>query len=271
MIIDMHAHILPDAIYERAYRTLSSNYGVPLAAPGSLEGIGASMKEAGVDISLILPVATRPGQFEHINAFAAKIDKLPGIRSYGGIHPHNEDIGKKLDLIRSSGLLGVKLHPDYQQEDIDSPGFWEILQGCKDRGLYVTVHAGFDPACPDHVHCPAERSARVIEKLYRGDSNRKIFLTLAHLGSNMQYDDAEKYLVGLPVYFDLAYSFGRISDEQLLRIIRKHGADKIVFGTDSPWYSQKQAVEKLKALPLTTEEYELIAYKNAQKILFPGE
>lgn len=267
MIIDMHAHLLPDEIYERAYHKLSCNYRLPLAAPGNLDGILASMKEAGIARSLILPVATKPSQFDHINRFAAELNKLPNITSYGGIHPACENIEEKLDQIVSMGLKGIKLHPDYQGEMIDSPGYLAILKGCKERGLKVTVHAGFDPACPDMVHCPAERSAKVIEELYRGDSVCTPFITLAHFGSNMLYDNAERYLVGLPIYFDTAFAFERIAEEQMLRIIRKHGSNKIVFGTDSPWYSQKEAVRRFEALPLTKREREEIAHLNAEKIL----
>ena len=56
-------------------------------------------------------------------------------------------------------------------------------------------------------------------------------------------------------------------EEQFVRIVRNHGADKILFATDSPWGGQKEFVEILSNMPLTEEEKEMIFSKNACKLL----
>ena len=110
-------------------------------------------------------------------------------------------------------------------------------------------------------------SAEVIKKLHAGEDNPKPFVILAHLGANEQHDEVEKHLVGLPVYFDLGVVLGVVEKEQLLRIIRAHGADKILFATDTPWHDQKADRLYFESLPLLEEERQAIAFRNARRIL----
>jgi hypothetical protein len=46
-----------------------------------------------------------------------------------------------------------------------------------------------------------------------------------------------------------------------------HPVDYILFGTDSPWRSQKETLNLLANLNLDTEKLNKILYKNAQKLL----
>ena len=78
---------------------------------------------------------TKPSQFESVNRYAAEINGKDGIFSFGGIHPECEGIEEKLDEIKSLGLKGIKLHPDYQATEFDDDKYLRILEGCKKRGL----------------------------------------------------------------------------------------------------------------------------------------
>ena len=58
-----------------------------------------------------------------------------------------------------------------------------------------------------------------------------------------------------------------LTEEQFIRLVRKHGADKILFGTDSPWSSQKDYVDWMNRIALTGEERKQIFGENAKKIV----
>ena len=75
MIIDFHTHIFPDKIAARSIEALSKVSGVKAATDGTLNGLLVSMERSGVDLSVILPVVTKPSQFESINTFAAKVNE----------------------------------------------------------------------------------------------------------------------------------------------------------------------------------------------------
>ena len=59
-----------------------------------------------------------------------------------------------------------------------------------------------------------------------------------------------------------------LSPEKFMKLIKGFGASRVIFGTDSPWSSQKDSVESFKALEnLTDEEKGLILFQNAGAIV----
>jgi len=264
--IDFHTHIFPEKIAAPTIAHLAAACGIPASTDGTASGLLRSMNTNGIDMSVVLPVVTKPSQFDSINRFAAAINaQYDNIISFGGIHPDNDDIDVRLDTIVSLGLKGIKLHPDYQGVYIDDERYIRILQGAVDRGLYVSIHAGIDAGLPDPVHCPPERTAKALDALHLPKTP---FIILAHGGGWGQWGDVERYLVGRPVYFDLGVTLEYIFEEQIVRIIRSHGCDKVLFASDSPWSDQGVTKARFEALPLTDEERETIACKNARRILF---
>lgn len=266
MLIDFHSHIFPDRIAAGALKSLSDSIvkyqGVryPHYTDGTLNGILKSMDDNGVDISLILPIATKPTQTENINSFAKSI-RSDRIASFGSLHPEQDDWEAVLEQLAEDGFKGIKLHPEYQSFYVDSKRSLDILKKCEDLGLYVTLHAGFDYGQPPPAHCQPDRLKNVLDYV----SGK--YIIAAHLGAFVNWDEVEKHLVGTPVHFDTAFISKFISPEQCKRIIRSHGADKILFGSDSPWQEPKKEYDFLLSLGLEKEEEDKIFYKNALEIL----
>lgn len=263
MIIDFHTHIFPDKIAEKTITKLASLGGLKAYTDGTLNGLKKSMKENNITMAVILPVVTKPSQFESINTFAAQITGKDGIISFGGIHPDNDDYMEKLEEIKKMGLLGIKLHPDYQETYIDDPRMVRIIQYATKLGLIVSIHAGIDVGLPNPVHCTPKRAAIMLDQIDRTDAK----IILAHTGGYGMWDEVEEYLTGRNIWFDIAVCLGNIKDEQFLRIVKNHGADRILFATDSPWSGHKETYEYLMGLDLTEEEKERILYKNATELL----
>ncbi len=266
MTIDFHTHIFPDKIAQATIAHLENVGGIPAHTDGTARGLRHSMTQAGIDRAVVLPVVTKPSQFDSINRFAAQInEEHDRLISFGGIHPDNDDIEGKLDRIVALGLKGIKLHPDYQGVFIDDERNVHILREAIKRDLLVSIHAGIDIGLPEPVHCPPERTAAVLDALGCDPARPRIIL--AHVGGWGLWDEVETHLVGKPVYFDLGFSLGQIQDGQLLRIIRNHGADRILFASDSPWDDQQADKQYFDTLPLTEDERRKILFQNAQTLL----
>ena len=73
--------------------------------------------------------------------------------------------------------------------------------------------------------------------------------------------------MGQEVYLDLAYTLGFIPEEQLVRIIRHHGADRILFATDNPWQDQANVIRRIQALPIPASDKQKILGDNAGDLL----
>lgn len=267
MIIDFHTHVFPDKIAEKTINYLMNKGGIKSYGNGSLASLESAMKKAETDLAVVMPVATNPKQFDSVNRFAAEISKREGIVSFGGIHPECSDIKEKLSFLKSEGFKGIKLHPDYQETYINDKKMLKLIETALGMDFYITIHAGLDPAYPDDIHCPPEQSAKMIEHIYGSCTDVQPRIILAHLGGYCQYDDAEKYLAGLPVYLDLAVILNHAPKEQIERMIKNHGADKILYASDFPWSDLNEDIEIFNSLKITDEDKEKILCRNACKIL----
>ena len=81
------------------------------------------------------------------------------------------------------------------------------------------------------------------------------------------WDEAEAVLAGQDVYLDLSHTFFWMPAGQILRIIRRHGARRILFGTDAPWQDPGEVLEAFLSLPLYESERRAICCDNACRLL----
>lgn len=263
MIIDFHTHIFPDKIAAKTIRSLADAAGVEAATDGTLGGLMESMNRNGVDISVIQPVVTKPDQFDSINEFAHYVNtKFEGrLISFGGIHPDCEDYKEKLNRIKALGLRGIKIHPDYQRVMIDDVRYMNIIEYADALGLIILTHAGVDIGLPEPVHCPPDKMRKVLDKL------KPKKMVLAHYGAWKQWEEVYEYLAGEDVYFDTAFTFDYIEQDIFVKIFKKHGSQRILFATDSPWSDVQKGIETLRSLPISSSQMDDIQANNAKKLL----
>ena len=261
-VIDFHTHAFPDKIAGKTIELLSAKGGIPAYTDGSAGGLSKVLEQAGIFLGVVLPVVTKPEQFESITRFAVQInEERNGLLSFGGIHPDTPDYKKELKTLSELGFLGVKLHPDYQGVFFDDIRYMRIVEYATELGLIVITHAGIDIGIPEPVRCTPERALRVLREV-KPDK-----LVLAHCGGWGLWEEVIAKLAGESVYMDTAYSMGHISEELFLGLCRAHGVDKMLFATDCPWGNPKRDLETFLTMPLTTEEQELILHRNAERLL----
>ncbi len=263
MVIDFHNHIFPDAIHERVIASLqeSSNNELSPCHDGSLSGLQNNMKRFGVDLSVIQPIITKPSQVKTLNEWAAKItEENDDIISFGGVHPHSDDYKRDIDFVCSLGLKGLKLHCEYQDFAVDDPYMLKIYDYAFSKGLIILHHAGYYPPFKEPKSNP-EMFANVAKEMRGG------VMIAAHFGGCRQWDDVEKYIVGTNIYIDTSMGQEYYPPEQFVRIVNNHGADKILFASDSPWSKADYELEHIRGSALSAEQKELILGKNAERLL----
>ena len=256
-IIDFHAHIYPDKIAEKATNATGDFYGITPACIGTSEGLLIEGKGAGISEFVLLPVATKPEQARSINTFIrGEVNAHAEFHGFGTLHPDSATMLEEAEYILQSGLLGVKLHPDTQGFNTDDKRLFEVYDYLQGRGTLI-VHCGdkrFDYSHP-------RRLKKVI------DNFPKLCVIAAHLGGWSLFDEAFALLKNSDCFFDISSCTMFLPSEKVAKYIRGYGADRVLFGTDFPLWSPETEVNAFKNLPLTSEEFEKIAYKNALRVI----
>ena len=279
-IIDFHTHIFPERIRSKTIESLSVAGNIINRSDGSAKGLNESMRKAGINLSINLPVMTRPDQVEKVNSSLIEAGESlieHGIISFGGMHPFYDGYRSEIRRLRDAGIKGVKLHPAYQQTDIDAPEYKQIIDALSTEGMVCIIHCGLDIGIPGHDYADPYMLAGLIREI------KPERLVLAHMGGWQRWRECEEQLADLPVLFDTAFSLGAITPrkgghvaggftrnmnrDEFVTLVRRYGADKVVFGSDSPWADQMEYVRFIRESGLSESETELVLYKNASRIL----
>ena len=280
MIVDMHTHIFPDSMAAKVIDKLSRTSKSVAFSDGTIAGLSSSMKESGINISVILPVATNPHQVDKINEVSAELSykySNKSILSFGCIHPDCENYREILTKIKNLDLKGIKVHPVYQNTDVDDIKFLRIFECAAELDLIVVTHAGLDIGFPGAIKCSPKMLRHVIDEV--GDFK----FILAHMGGWKNWEEVPEYLADTKAYIDTAFSTGFITPRadsswhkddlkmlnaaQFMKIFDILGADRIIFGTDSPWSSQSESIKFIEQLPIIMEDKDKILGGNAIKLL----
>jgi len=255
-IFDFHSHAYPEKVAIKSVDFLNNYYKVNCQGSGTMDDLLDSARSGGVGYLLVHAVATKPTQVENVNNWiAAHLSE--NIFGFGTINPAYEGgILKELDRIRSLGLRGLKLHPDFQGYYVDDPSM-DIIYKAIEGKMPVLIHTGdknTDFTSP-------RRLANVLDRY------PNLTVISAHLGGYSEWDEAEKYIIGRNCYIDTSSSIWALPKERAVNIIRKHGVDKVLFGTDYPLTRHKDELERFLSLGLTEEENNKILFENAKRLL----
>lgn len=260
MLIDIHAHCFPDQLAPKALSILAQRAGIAPYFDGTVDKLKRVMDEAGIDQAVLQPIATKPGQTEGVNRWAVSAQDQR-IISFGTIHPDYPQWREELKWLVDSGIKGVKFHPNYQDFIVDDPKIFPLYEALFTAGLIVLFHTGVDLWYPDSNRCHP-RQLKTLLRMFPGAT-----IIAAHMGGFRRWEAVEENLVGTGLYFDTAYSFEELGVQRMEKLIREHGVEKILFGTDLPWSDPQAEIANLRSLKLTEEEIQKILGENAQQLL----
>ncbi len=224
---------------------------------GTTEELLEKGKKEGIEKFVVLPVAIRADRVRHINEFIlAETAKHPEFIGFGTVHAEQNNIIEEGEFILNNGLKGIKMHPDTQNFNIDDKRLFPLYDYVGDRLIFM-------------FHCGDKRYDYSHPKRVKNllSNFPKLKIVAAHFGGYSLWDEAVENLKNTSCMFDISSSLMFMSESQKKKYIRAYGADRLLYGTDSPLWDQTVEVERFKRLPLTDEEREKIAYKNAERIL----
>lgn len=193
----------------------------------------------------------------------------PRLTPYVAVDPHilsPEANVSQLSAMADRGAKGVKLHPVLQRFQPGDPRMTTIFEACVEGGLTVLSHSGSN-AGPEQYARPGA-FAPVMR------AHPRLRLVLAHLGGGA-WGETASFAAEFPsVAFDLSEIIEWLGaprapgPEDFVRLIRAIGPEKVMLGSDYPWYDPALTLERLADLPgLSSLEKEAIAGENARRVL----
>ena len=260
-VIDFHTHAFPDSIAARAIASLEAECPWKAVAPGTVAALLESMDSAGIDVSVLCAIATKPDQPKGILEWCGKV-RSSRIIPLPSVHPDTPDSAGWVRRIAKEGFPGIKLHPMYQEFPADDPRMDPIYAAVSETGLFITIHCGRDIAYPpDDDRASPKRLADVIRRF----PNLKMVCT--HLGGWRMWDEVARHLLGGEVFLETSFSLTELGPQRSVEIIRAHGVEKVFFGTDWPWARQDEELANFRQLGFDKKQARRILHANAAKLL----
>jgi predicted TIM-barrel fold metal-dependent hydrolase len=261
--IDFHTHIFPDKIAKQAMDALAADSGAYRPqTDGTLTGLIASMQRANISASLVANIATKPSQMYPILEYCKEI-RSSSIHPLVSFHPSNspEEVEEMLGQAQREKIRGVKLHPMYQNFNIDDKwmyGFYELIASC---GLFVIFHSGYDLAFPGNTQADVERIKKI------ADWFKDLTIVCTHVGGWKQWERISCLSDCANVHTETSMTLSEVSDEEFIRLISHFDEDRVLFGSDSPWTDQQEMLKRTVALNISDARKEKLLYKNAAALL----
>lgn len=262
-VIDFHTHIFPDKLAKQAVAALAEESGeyVP-RTDGTLTGLRASMDHAGISLSVVANIATRPSQMLPIFEFSRQIagERIVPLIS---VHPDNlmDEIGALFARTAEAGIKGVKLHPMYQGFVIDDRKMYPIYQLIEHFGFFVVFHTGYDMAFPGNTQADVERVKTI------ADQFKNLTIVATHVGGWRQWDRIGPLGKCGNVYTETSIAMTELDDDRFIKALSQFDEDRVLFGSDSPWTEQKEMLDRTLRLGLPDGRKEKLLFLNARALL----
>jgi predicted TIM-barrel fold metal-dependent hydrolase len=239
-------------------------WGSRKAQTHTIPNLIAEMDATKVTHSVILPVDfglpfgdNLTDRFMQAIEESGEQDRLiPG----ASVHPSDSEAPEKLARYAAAGARMVKLHPAMGRFFPDDEAMFPIYRACDELGLPVIFHGGRAGIEPEAMH--QYTLMRHYEGAFRAFPN--VQFVLGHAGAR----DAEDAITLAARHPNLWFDSHGQGVTMLARMLDEIGPDRLLFGTDWPFYHLASALAKVL---IVTEDRPAdrvaVLYGNAARLL----
>lgn len=258
MIIDAHCHVWPDHI---AARALSGRVpGMEAIGDGTVAGVRASLERCAIDRTIVMGIADQAKHVHRTNEFIGSLASDTMI-PFGTVHP-DLPVEENLQSLRDHGVAGVKLHPLFQGFRIDDPRIHELL-GAFGSEVPVIMHVGAGGTPEANLRSNPTMLADIVRAF------PALRLVACHFGGFHQLDQAEEEVVGMDVMLETSWppTLAGLDRDRVIDIIRRHGTERIVFGSDWPMTDPAAEIAVIRGLGFNEDETAAMLGGNLARLL----
>jgi len=258
-VIDCHTHLLMREI-EEDLKSAKEDGLYPCYTGSDLVRL---LDWVGIDRAVVFPPVWVGGKlidpnYEHANdhvgqAVAEYPERLIG---FARVDPrYGEQAHRELERrLRDGRFRGLKLNPEWDALPVDSPLLDPLMAICREFGVPVAIHSG-----PNRLTQPG----RFAQLAWRFPGVKIIML---HMGrTHMFVPDAIVAAKAAPnLYLETTGQLSRY----ILAAIRGVGAERVIYGSDTPYFVPQPRLMEISMLPgISKEEKELVLGRNLATLL----
>jgi len=261
MIIDAHTHIFPDTQAPIFLKNTAEMFNVKTYGLATESDLISKMDKNGISYSVIHMVAPYPSGVLETNNWLINLYQ-PRFIKFGTIHPQFKEFKNEIQRLKDNNISGVKFQPDIQRFfPNDKNLVYSLYEELAKAGMKVMFHIGGEP-----LPGPKDRSKPHMIRNIALDFP-ELMNVGAHLGGLNVWEETFEMLAGLDnIYMESSLSYNFIGPFMAEKIIKKHGHEKIFFGSDYPFGSIKESVDAARSVSFLTEDQTKdILGRNAEK------
>ena len=215
--------------------------GSDAAATHTIPNLVAEMDRVGFGRATILPIAIGlPFGDDSSERWLDAIERSPArdrLVPFASVHPHWAGWREHLSFAAARGARGIKVHPEFQRLFPDETSMMEVYEECDRLGLVVLFHAGRSGIEPGFLRKYA--LLRHYEPAIAAFP--RVQFVLGHAGARDAPDAMRLAAAHDNVWLEITGQ----GVTQLDAILAQNGTERILFGSDWPFYPLAATLAKV--------------------------
>lgn len=217
-----------------------------------------SMDAAGVRLALVSHMASLESADIANSLMPGVVRRYPDrFRAYLTVNPNYPEVAKaelaKFDDMRDV-YVGLKFHPDSHKAALTDGRYEYFLKFADERGVLLLSHTYDGSAYNDEKHVRGVLEAYPSISFLMGHCLKSAW----HAAADVARDHPNAWL-------ELTGVLGQWGALQIM--CEEAGSDRMLFGTDLPWYGHHQGIGHLLCAEITDEDIHNICHRNAERLL----
>jgi len=254
MIIDGHVHLFHPKVILNVKKRLEMVRILGLQTDGAEDRVGVpflenELKSAGIGGGFILPTALAEEVGSINDEFYTLVETSELLYTAGTLHPDYPGLREELETFMSRKIRGIKLCSFSQRFSLDAPKtleMFDLIQEFnihKGSGFFVILDTLFGAdqyfgSRPEHNTTPS-LFADLVKNF------PKIDFMAAHMGGlAAPFHEIKAHLTPMDnLYLDTSNAAHVLSEQDFVFLLKAHGPERIIFGTDWPWFTHKEEID----------------------------
>ena len=212
------------------------------------------MKAFNIHAALLLPTAPSKTVKETNSKFIEKTRQNKHLFTAGTLHPEFKNIEKELKRLAENNIKAIKLCSFAQGFKLDSKETFNLFNKIQNFNLtenhsffiildtFSLAHRYFNTN-PENTTTP-----KLIEIVVKKFPN--IDFIAAHMaGLKAPFQNIKKHILNYNnLFIDTSNAAHTLSQDEFVELLVIHGPEKIIFGTDWPWFDFKEELQIVESL-----------------------